>query len=110
MKNQVFRRFGGTFQGADGGSLFWGLVGATGLVVSSGFTLYTHEVSWLLVGFAWLFVFTVISLFGKNGATSGLKDELYREYLSKAQIADEQGDSEASKHFKKLADRHAPPQ
>ena len=108
MKNHVFRRFGGTFQGNDGGSLLWGLVGAAGLVVFSGLTLYTRNVDWLLAGFAWLFVFTVISLFGKGGATAGLKDELYREYLSKAQIAEEQGDIATANKYRKRASRHGP--
>lgn len=83
-------------------------MGAAGLVIFSGLTLYTRDVDWLLAGFAWLFVFTVISLFGKGGATAGLKDKLYREYLSKAQIAEEQGDSTTAHKYRKRASRHGP--
>lgn len=108
MKNHVFRRFGGTFQGSDGGSLRWGLVGAAGLVGFCGLTLYTHNVDWLLAGFSWLFVFTVISLFGKGGATAGLKDELYREYLHKAQKADQDGDLATAAKYRKRAARYGP--
>lgn len=78
------------------------------MAIFSGLALYTHKIDWLLTGFAGLFVFTVISLFGKGGATAGLKDELYREYLNKAQIAEENGDKATANKYLKRAARYGP--
>jgi hypothetical protein len=80
----IFRRFGGTFQGGDGGSIGPAIIGAAGLVLCCVTMLFTGDPKYLLAGFAWLFLFTVISLFGRGGATSSLKKQLHKEYLIKA--------------------------
>lgn len=95
----IFRRFGGTFEGSDGGSIGAAIIGAVGLVVFCATTLVTGNPAYVLAGFTWLFLFTVFSLFGKSGATSDLKQQLHKEYLANAIKLYHDGDFQSSHQY-----------